>query len=487
MTDSAGPGPGSAGGTADAPSGETAEQSSSTALTGLTPGSTSPASAPVDAKEKPALSPGGPEQKSPAKEWDWTPEGVAAAHLADCLVQISAEEACLMRGSEEGRKTLSEYKCTTGWILQVNILDTRHQKTLQQEIEALGFAEDWKHAAAIAERLRSTPPGGKAGPRSDMKLDHLAALSLYTSTACGHLVNKTLRHRTDVSRHVNFMANFVQGFRALPSYWGCVYRGLVLREDDLGLYAPGSFVLMRGYTSASRLRSAAKRFAAVSADRQSGATVLCLFVIESRSGRSLEEVSFYPNEQEVAFRPWTTFKVDRFVRESLNTCEVHLVEAHPDIRGRKVLVWVDDRHSFESKRIMDLSERAGVTCVHLHSTEDARDFFDRCPFILERDHTSLRVITDMVRTEEDGKQNIEAGLDLIAMLAGRGYWRQPIMCFTGSVHLGEKQARFVKRGFTHVFVTSYRRDAEVFAAFVPFPTAPFAPSAPSTPSASPVG
>jgi hypothetical protein len=413
-------------------------------------------------------------KEGPTKQWAWDVAAISAAEekkIADCAVTI--EEAFLLRGSEEGKQVSQDLMKRTGFILEYSLLNVEASATatLEQEIAALGLSADWARATLVAEKVRKRPPvPGGAGPNSDTKLDHILALSMYTSTACCGLVNEALRASSkSIAKYVNLVASFVQGFRALPSYWGTVYRGVALHPDELGVYAPGSLVLMQGFTSASRSPDVAKRFAASAKGPHDGPQIMCLFAINSRSGRSLEGLSLYPDEQEVTFRPFTTFRVTSMAREGA-TCQIGLDEAHPDIRGRKVLVWVDDMHATESKRIMDHCEQGGVTCVHLHSTAGAGDFFRQYPFLLKRDGAGMRVITDMVRTEKAGEQNIEAGLDVVRLLADLGY-RRPIMCFTGRTFLEKNQEKFRAQGFTHVFATADPRKAALFARFVPYPDA----------------
>jgi len=141
---------------------------------------------------------------------------------------------------------------------------------------------------------------------------------------------------------------------------------------------------------------------------------------------------------------------------------IKLVEAYPDLRGRKVLVWVDDIDSTECHKMMDGSERHGVTCVHLHSTQEAIAFFDREKHLLKRPLDQLRIMTDMVRTENK-KKNIEAGLELAKFLKSLKYPRG-ILCFTGSTYLHKNQEKF-KQANLNVYATASGPEAELFSNF----------------------
>jgi len=187
-----------------------------------------------------------------------------------------------------------------------------------------------------------------------------------------------------------------------------------------------------------------------------------MMTIDCVSGRELDDLTFFPNEHEVVFRPYTTFYINK---KTINkdVIEIELKEAHPDIRGRKVLVWVDDVRGSECHQIMDNSEKNGVTCVHLHSTEAANDFFIRQSLLLKRSTDNFRIITDMVRNEK-GKKNIEAGLHLAKSLQKLGY-TQGILCFTGPEYLKANQKKFNDAGLPHVYATCLRQDAELYAKF----------------------
>jgi hypothetical protein len=75
----------------------------------------------------------------------------------------------------------------------------------------------------------------------------------------------------------------------------------------------------------------------------------------------------------------------------------------------------------------------------------------------------------MVRVE-DQHPNIEAGLDVVRLLATSFNYRQPLMCFTGPKFLLLNREKFLHHGYKHVFATARRQEAELFAKFVPLPS-----------------
>jgi len=297
--------------------------------------------------------------------------------------------------------------------------------------------------------------------------DRLSGLILYTSGLYSK-VNEALRRKTakkgekTIVDYVQFAASFIQGFRLLPSYWGDCYRGVVW--DPSG-YTEGSYPVFEYYTSASTDITVAKRFAKSRAITDPKHKRI-IFTIHSRSGRSLAEISLYPTEKEIVFRPYTTFLVKK-VKEGGEFVEIELEEAYQDIRGRKVLVWIDDFNNKDRKKITNESDKQGVTVVHLHSTQEAKEFFEKHSKLLERGSDKLRIMTDMVRTE-NGKENKYAGVDFALHLKELKY-SQGILCFTGHGFYKEKCEKFIQSGLPNVYVTYSLKDAQNFASFSDLP------------------
>lgn len=198
-----------------------------------------------------------------------------------------------------------------------------------------------------------------------------------------------------------------------------------------------------------------------------------LLTMHSRSGRSLKDLSWHDDEEEVVFRPYTTFTVisreEKDIGLTTKTHCIELKETHPDIRGRKVLVWIDDTVNTDSKAIMDHCERDGVTFVNLHSTKETEKFFkNQGNILLKRDTEKLRIITDMVRTE-DGKKDIEAGIKVAALLKNDFKYVKPILCYTGSYYLKSNREKFLKANLGNVFATDEQVDAVIWAKFIAVP------------------
>src|SRR5262249_4282498 len=133
---------------------------------------------------------------------------------------------------------------------------------------------------------------------------------------------------------------FVKGFRMLPVYWGVVYRGVADVSEELikKWTRVGEIILFEAFTSTSLNREITDTFS-------SGKNPV-IFIIHSKSGRELTDLSFFEHEVEVVFRPSTYFRVMKWEEKTTTSGspykEIILHELYPDIRGRKVVLWIDD-------------------------------------------------------------------------------------------------------------------------------------------------
>jgi len=199
-----------------------------------------------------------------------------------------------------------------------------------------------------------------------------------------------------------------------------------------------------------------------------------VFEIISLSGRDIAMLSPYPEEKEVVFRPFTSFRitsknitkinrsVDGFREEISNVFWINLREVHSDIRGRKILVIIDDNPQ-AIKEIMDTSERKGITCVWLSSTAEVKEFFNREEKLLEREVNKLRVITHFV-----DERLLDTGIEVIKVLKEFKYIK-PILYYSPTKYLRLNRNRFKAEALQHVFVTDDFTYAVAWAEFVEIP------------------
>ncbi|HEY9641416.1 MAG TPA: ADP-ribosyltransferase domain-containing protein, partial [Coleofasciculaceae cyanobacterium] len=77
---------------------------------------------------------------------------------------------------------------------------------------------------------------------------------------------------------------------------GTVYRSATLPDDVIAKYTAGAVVTEYGFTSSSY-------------DKKAAFSGKHRFVIQSRTGKKVDDLSPYPNEKEVLFKPGTQYRV----------------------------------------------------------------------------------------------------------------------------------------------------------------------------------
>jgi hypothetical protein len=143
--------------------------------------------------------------------------------------------------------------------------------------------------------------------------EEVLGLMTYTSNAY-HEINGYLRgiqtfspEYTEIIETHTKMA--VAALDALPDYNGTVYRGGTISNDIIDKYKEGEIVTEKGFTSTSVASDIASGFQ----DKQLKKSVPNLgfvsYVIKSKTGKLVEDLSIFDEEKEVLFKPETKFKV----------------------------------------------------------------------------------------------------------------------------------------------------------------------------------
>ena len=99
----------------------------------------------------------------------------------------------------------------------------------------------------------------------------------------------------------------------LPEYHGRCYRGVFLDPTD---YSVGTSFVWKSFNSSSKLIEKAKHFVDKIAQGVNNGKPL-LFIIDSKSGRDISNLSFYSGEEEVIFAPGTTFTVLQVIVQTI--------------------------------------------------------------------------------------------------------------------------------------------------------------------------
>jgi hypothetical protein len=143
----------------------------------------------------------------------------------------------------------------------------------------------------------------EAGTKHGLRVEEIAAVNNYTKGDYGPLNNDLRRKDFENSIRKETIMVTVSGLRKLPRFKGTVFRGSHIRPEILQKYeeslAKKIPVQELGFTSTSKDEAKADKFAAAGGK----------FIIESSYGAEVENISKFPEEQEVLFAPGTYFQV----------------------------------------------------------------------------------------------------------------------------------------------------------------------------------
>ncbi len=88
---------------------------------------------------------------------------------------------------------------------------------------------------------------------------------------------------------------------------------------------------------------------------------------------------------------------------------------------------------------MNLIEKEqNISFVFCKTTQIAKKTINHYRWLLFMNHSDFRIITDMVRVEEDGKPNYEAGICLMKELFHNLKYRFPILLYCKDVENAKK-------------------------------------------------
>jgi hypothetical protein len=137
------------------------------------------------------------------------------------------------------------------------------------------------------------------------------------------------------------------------------------------------------------------------------------------------------------------------------------------VHGEKILVWVDD-HPEGNEEIVQETLSHGIHVKEFKSTTEVLHFFKTNTSLFERDHSTFRIITDNVRTE-NGEENYYAGLLLIYSIQKMYGYSYPIMIYTSNTsqdkHLKEHSLFGDLKSNKMMLITSLPSECEEFALF----------------------
>lgn len=325
----------------------------------------------------------------------------------------------------------------------------------------------WNKVKSCVDKVLKTREAIKCG----LTEDEAIALTLYTTNPFYPIMNCAFKPREGPRKEafdhfrscVCSLKHFTCGFRKLEFNYGEVYRGMHMSLEELLSYEVGDIMRFKSMVSCSTDPKVAMHFAV---KKPKAGHYRIVMHITSNTGRSLEAFSFYPSEHEVCFRPNTHFRIKSITETTIKANEdeldvvlFKLEQEHEDLSSRKVIFWVDDNpiNSKELKAKLQREEQVSyaflksTTAFYLAITNNWDSLKETLPDEKEQLKVvtsalgnvvkyPFRVISDMVRKEE-GKNNIEAGLDLYILLLALGYLND-VVIFTGKTYLKDNQSKF---------------------------------------------
>ena len=137
----------------------------------------------------------------------------------------------------------------------------------------------------------------------------LVAMKAYTSELYWDL-NYNMRNDNLTLTDKRFIAVVNQGLDKVPAYNGMTYRDTTLPDEVLEKYQIGKIVTEKAFTSSSIDNSLSTFKGNVR------------FIIQSKNGKIIEDISDYPDEREVLFKDRTKFFIkDRYMNGNVTVIE----------------------------------------------------------------------------------------------------------------------------------------------------------------------
>jgi hypothetical protein len=252
----------------------------------------------------------------------------------------------------------------------------------------------------------------------------------------------------------------VRGLAHVPYFWGITVRAVQLTDAELDSYTPGTLITWLQFSSSVRGYDLPEYF---TKNRNTH------FIIYSLTGRSIQEFSIFPDEDEVLFLPHSTFLVVDH-REDKGQHNIYVRQIELGLCQFSVL-WVDDNifdKDWENKEHMQrASTRSLNDNVHFipKSTTDYALSFLRSPFGQRlKNRSTFRIVTDMKRDNEEEPRY--AGIRLIKEVRKLGFQNQCLV-FTGYEEkaLEKVKANLTKDEYRNVLVTENSDKLHEFVGF----------------------
>lgn len=145
-----------------------------------------------------------------------------------------------------------------------------------------------------------------------------------------HLENLTDKENLSRAYYIGIVARHPR-FETL-SHIGKVYRGMMITENDLKQYEIGTRILTKTFSSSSKQYDKALDFLSDNRRAMGKLSTICIYEIRNkRTALDIENISVFPDEEEVLVLPYSAFKIIdiKINRREEPNVEIQLKECEP--------------------------------------------------------------------------------------------------------------------------------------------------------------
>ncbi|KAL4495514.1 hypothetical protein ABPG72_020255 [Tetrahymena utriculariae] len=281
-------------------------------------------------------------------------------------------------------------------------------------------------------------------------------ITTWTSNLLYQHINRSLAEN-NYNKWLPFIKDFFKSIRYFPYYQGVAYRGIRDFNYQNFDYEQGQYVTWNNVISLSKSKKKAQVFSS-----KNGA----IFEVSVVSAKDISLVSVFSDEEEVLLLPFSRFYVEEVKSIPNQPMLIKLREVCVP-RSLQVILWVDDnpKNNFAQAKKIELSN-PNTCVVFCITTEQADSILEIFKWILHLDASQVRIISDMVRIEEDGKYNYYAGLDLAKLFFVTHKYTNQILIYCNNVEKAKENLSFYKLdNQDKLKITNQESDLFAFASF----------------------
>ncbi|EAR92421.2 polyubiquitin (macronuclear) [Tetrahymena thermophila SB210] len=280
-------------------------------------------------------------------------------------------------------------------------------------------------------------------------------ITVWTSNLLYQQLNQALSNNT-YSNWLPYLREFTNSIKYFPYYQGKAYRGIKKFTYQKFNYQIGKYVTWKNIISLSISEEQARKFSS-----QEGA----LFEVDVISAKQIYPVSIFKDEQEVLLLPFSCFLVKSISQQENGPMVIKMQEICVP-RSIQVVIWVDDNPINNYKIASQIEiQNPNVSIVFCKTTLEADRILNQFKWIAHLEQSAIRIISDMVRIEEDGKTNQNAGLELAELFFKQLKYNTEIMIFCSNVEQANKNLKEKNLQDARIIITSQQDKVIKFALF----------------------